>query len=104
MRTEWRTPDIWLRRKFDLPDPLPQGLELLVHHDEDVEIYVNGVLAASAKGFTTDYEEAPLNEAGKAALRPGGNVFAVHCRQTTGGQYIDLGIITVRETPPQKRT
>jgi hypothetical protein len=86
-----------------MPADPPEGLELLIHHDEDVEVFVNGVLAASAKGFSTDYEEAPLNPAGKAALQAGRNLFAVHCHQTSGGQYIDVGIIAVKETPPKKR-
>jgi hypothetical protein len=64
-----------------------------VHHDEDVEIYVNGVLAAKASRYTNRYEELPLTPAGRAALKPGKNVLAVHCRQTTGGQYIDVGIV-----------
>jgi hypothetical protein len=61
------------------------------HHDEDVMIYINGVLAASASGYTTEYELLPLNPAGRAAFRPGKNVIAVHCKQTSGGQYIDVG-------------
>jgi hypothetical protein len=98
VRTEWKTPEIWLRRRFDLP---PQAkiddLVLLVHHDEDVEIYLNGVLAAKAPGITTDYEELSLTPAGRAALKPGKNLMAVHCKQTKGGQYIDVGIIEVTE-------
>jgi len=93
--TEWRTPDIWLRREFTLPEGKWGNINLKVHHDEDVEIYINGVLAASATGFTTDYEEMPLSAAGRAALKPGKNVLAVHCRQTAGGQYIDVGFSDV---------
>jgi hypothetical protein len=97
VRTEWRTGDIWLRRSITLPDPLPSHLALRVHHDEDVEIYVNGVRAASASGYTADYEELPLSATGRAALRPGQNILAIHCHQTTGGQYVDAGLVTIEE-------
>src|SRR5262249_5468236 len=46
VRTEWKTNDIWLRREFTLPDVAPANLHLLLHHDEDAEVYLNGVLAA----------------------------------------------------------
>ncbi|MBI4586909.1 MAG: DUF1793 domain-containing protein [Planctomycetes bacterium] len=96
VRTDWRSPDIWLRRKFTLPEGPPGNPQLLIHHDEDIEVYVNGVLAAQASSYTTDYELLPLNPAGKAALQRGENLLAVHCHQTGGGQYIDLGIVEVR--------
>jgi hypothetical protein len=84
VRTKWKTPQIWLRREFQLPD---------ARTDEDVEIYLNGVLAAKAARHTTSYEELPIAAAARAALRPGKNVLAVHCKQTQGGQYIDVGIV-----------
>ena len=100
VRTEWNTPDIWLRREFTLPEGQWNNLQLWMHHDEDAEIYVNGVPAAAVRGYTTDYEEVPLNAAGRAALKPGKNVIAAHCLQTGGGQYIDLGLVNV--DPAQK--
>jgi len=100
VRTVWKTDDIWLRREFDWPADATGTPALTVHHDEDVEVYINGVLAGKAGGFISDYEEMALTPEGAAALKPGKNVFAVHCHQTTGGQYIDVGIIT--ETPAAK--
>ena len=100
VRTEWKTADIWLRREFAWPAGKIANPEFLVHHDEDVEIYINGVLAGKADGFITDYVELTMTPAGIAALKPGKNQFAVHCHQTTGGQYIDVGIISV--TPGAK--
>lgn len=92
----WNSADIWLRRSFELK-ALPIGEVLLrIHHDEDTEVFVNGVLAARTSGYTTDYVEVPLTPAGRAALKAGKNVVAVHCHQTGGGQYIDIGFVEVK--------
>jgi hypothetical protein len=99
VRTEWRGSDIWLRRDFTLPAGELGDLVLFVHHDEDAEIYINGVLAATEKEFTTSYIELPIRAKARAALKPGQNTFAVHCKQTGGGQYIDVGL--ARLVPPK---
>jgi hypothetical protein len=95
--TTWNSADIWLRRQFNpgsLSSTQLATLAFLVHHDEDCEIYINGVEAASATGYTSDYTFISLNQAGlKAVVTNGNNVLAVHCHQTTGGQYIDVGIV-----------
>ena len=97
VRTEWKTPNVWVLRTFDLKE-LPKGEPMLrIHHDEDAEIFINGVLAAKVVGFTTEYVEVPMTEAGRKALKPGSNTIAVHCRQTGGGQYIDVGLVEVVE-------
>jgi hypothetical protein len=95
VRTEWSTPDVWLRRTFELADAKLGECALLVHHDEDVEVYINGVLAAQAAGYSTSYETVELTAEGKAALKAGANVLAVHCHQTGGGQYVDVGIVEI---------
>jgi hypothetical protein len=95
--TEWNTSDVWLRREITMPDGPFSKLSLRVHHDEDAEIYVNGVLAGKFPGFTSEYVAAPLTPEGKAALKPGKGVLAVHCRQTGGGQFIDVGIVEIQE-------
>jgi hypothetical protein len=97
VRTEWKTGDIWMRREFALADDVALKSPLLMlHHDEDAEVYVNGVLAARVRGFTTAYEEYDLSAEARATLKPGRNTIAVHCRQTGGGQYIDVGIVDVK--------
>uniref|UniRef100_UPI00186758CC glutaminase family protein n=1 Tax=Luteolibacter marinus TaxID=2776705 RepID=UPI00186758CC len=96
IRTPWTSADIWLRREVTLPASIPDSAALSAHFDEDVEIYINGVRAGSAGGFVTDHTLIPLSDAGKAALKPGKNLIAVHCHQTSGGQYIDVGIVDVQ--------
>jgi hypothetical protein len=93
--TTWRTDDIWLRRDVNLPAQDNGQLQAWLHHDEDVEVYINGVLAVKAGGFISSYDVFPLTPAGRAALKPGRNLIALHCHQTVGGQYVDLGLVRV---------
>ncbi len=97
VRTGWTTPDIWLRRGFELSAAPAGDLALLIHHDEDAEVWLNGVLAAKVTGYTTDYTIVPVRSDAAGALKPGPNTIAVHCRQTRGGQYIDVGIVRMIE-------
>jgi hypothetical protein len=97
--TIWKTADIWLRRDFVLDAESSGALKLRVYHDEDAEIYLNGVLAAGLVGYFGDYAEVEISAEATATLRPGRNTIAVHCRQTGGGQGIDVGILMA--TPPK---
>ena len=66
--TEWNSSEIWLRRNFTLPNLSAEQVKQLVltnFHDEDVEVYINGVLAYQATGFVTRYEQAPLSDAAR---------------------------------------
>ena len=91
--TTWNTADIWLRREIELPAGDWKNLQAWMDHDEDAEVYINGVLAVKVPQWNNSYDQFPLSENGKAALHPGKNLIAVHCHQTTGGQYIDVGLV-----------
>jgi hypothetical protein len=81
VRTEWKTSDIWLRRSFELKE-LPSGEVLLrMHHDEDTEVHLNGVLAARLTGWSTEYIEVPLTADARKALKQGTNTIAIHCKR-----------------------
>jgi hypothetical protein len=101
VRTVWDTKQIWIRREFTLEDKVPDRLLLWMHHDEDADVYLNGVLATRVKGYITDYEDFAIAPAAHKALKPGKNVIAVHCKQTRGGQYIDVGLVAVE--PAKKK-
>jgi hypothetical protein len=94
--TPWHTDDIWLRREINLPAGSEKNLRAWLHHDEDAEVYINGVLALKAGGYITSYDAFTLTPQGKAALKPGKNLIALHCHQTSGGQYIDFGLVDVQ--------
>ena len=94
--TPWHTKDIWLRREVDLPPGNYSKVSAWLYHDEDAEVYINGVLALKAGGFFNGYDVYPLTPEGRAALKPGRNLIAVHCHQTNGGQGVDVGLVELK--------
>jgi len=109
VNTEWKTPDIWVRRSFDIPaDVNVDNVELIAAYVDHAEFYINGVKAAEFKDFVTGYTPIKLSDEARSVLKPGGkNVIAVHCHdvgdvegQKDIGQYIDAGLI---ETIPAKK-
>lgn len=91
--TRWDGPEIWLRRRFALENIPETMVYLRIYHDEDAEVFINGVQVARAVGHVVNYQLLPLGEAGRSALPAGENVMAIHCRRTGGGQAIDAGLI-----------
>lgn len=96
--TQWKTDDIWIRRTFSMPQTPAKDLQFVVYHDEDVQIYVNGVPAAQEAGFVSGYEAMDIAASAKALLKPGAKItLAAHCHQTEGGQGIDIGLVNVTQ-------
>jgi hypothetical protein len=95
--TTWNSQEVWLRRSFEIRQLPQEEFYLQLQHDEDVTVYLNGVKAAEVAWFNTDYSLVPVLQQAQAALRDGVNTIAVHCRQTTGGQYVDVGLIALKE-------
>jgi hypothetical protein len=97
VRTEWKGRELWLRREIELPAGFDAArLYLQMHHDEDADVYLNGVKAISTTGYTRDYELFTMSAEARQALKPGKNLLAIRCVQRTGGQYIDAGIVEVK--------
>jgi beta-galactosidase len=89
--TEWTTGDIWLRREFQAASDSKHPLVLRIFHDEDAEVFLNGTKIATTKGHVTSYIDIAVMQ--KDVLKSGRNVLAIHCKQKTGGQFIDAGIL-----------
>ena len=102
VQTRWDTKRIWLRRKFELSaDPANQRLVVDLHHDEDVDIYINGVRVLQRKGHVGEYKKMLLSSDASKALKTGENVIAVSCRNGEGGQNIDLALLAI-DAPANK--
>ncbi len=95
VRTKWDSSEIWLRRSFVLGNQDLSHARFQMHHDKSVQVYLNGVPALATEGYLVDYALFDISPAALATLHPGTNCIAVHCNQTVGGQFIDVGIVTL---------
>ena len=97
VRTRWNRPEIWLRTTVNLDVAGPNPMMLLrIFHDEDVEIFVNGAPLWQQEGYTTSYVDVLLTPEQCDLFRAGNNVVSVHCRQSDGGQGVDVGLVDLK--------
>jgi hypothetical protein len=94
VRTSWTSADLWLRQSFQL-DSLPSSLSVRIYHDEDVQVYINGVLAFSEVSWSQGYRTVKVADAALAALQLGANRIAVHCHNVSAPQFLDVGLAIV---------
>lgn len=90
--TQWTSSDIYVRRQFTLDGDQPaDGLFLRLSHDDDVEVFLDGKQIYKANGWTTSYQNIPLD----APLKKGVHTLAIHCHQNSGGQFVDAGFVRI---------
>lgn len=98
--TAWTGGDVWVRRTVRLPATLPTGeLRLLMQHDDDAEVYLNGVLLTKQPGFNSKYDFFDVPPTARPALRAGDNVLALHANSPQGGEYLDAGLYETLPAP-----
>jgi azurin len=91
VNTPWGGPDIWMRKEVPITDDIPEPV-LKIAHDDDYEVYVNGQLLIAEAGSTETYKYIKLDGEKGQLFKKGKNLIAVHCTNTGGNQFIDLGI------------
>ncbi|HEY6978111.1 MAG TPA: DUF4965 domain-containing protein [Chitinophagaceae bacterium] len=92
-KTMWTTENIWARREFDLKDINFNKLFIKLRHDDDVEVYINGVKVYNCKDcWLGKYVNYPVPDSVKTKLKKGKNVLAMHCINPRGNSWLDAGI------------
>ncbi|TLV00281.1 glutaminase family protein [Dyadobacter luticola] len=85
--------EVWYRREFTLTAADFEKPTLNIFHDDDVQVYINGVPAYDCGPcFTSDYEFKPISAPARKALKKGKNILAVYCKNGVGPGYIDVGL------------
>ncbi len=93
VRTIWESENLWLHRTVVLPPGKLNFPSLKLFHGQEVQIFINGVLAAQLSGRSSGYDEFDIKPAAVKTLKPGLNTIAVHCRRGKQSSYIDLGLV-----------
>jgi hypothetical protein len=92
-QTPWNSREIWMRRTFNLNDTDIEQLMLLLRHDDDVEVYINGIPAYScANCHLKEMKEYPLSAAIRQSLKKENNLIAIHCINPKGNAWLDAGL------------
>lgn len=93
--TEWKSNKLWAIRSFQLSQDIPEQLYLKISHDDNVEVYLNGLQILDKKGFTEHkYDYIPIKGAALKSLKKGNNALAIRIENTGGGQWLDAGLVT----------
>lgn len=93
LSTPWEENDIWVRRTFELSQDCSNAPVMLEYsHDDDFELYINGVLVVETGYAWNNNVLLELSDEVKATLKPGKNVIAAHGRNRVGGAYVDFGL------------
>jgi hypothetical protein len=89
-KTLWRSSHLWYRRTFDLANADFKNLYLKLHHDDNVEVYLNGEKIYEKVGWTGKFIYIPLVN---TKLIKGKNILAIHVANTAGGRWLDAGLV-----------
>jgi len=91
--TTWDSENIWVRREFTLNNNL-QGKKVFLEysHDDDIEIYINGIKVVSVNDRCQDNVLLELPEEVMKSLQMGKNIIAAYCRNKGGEAYLDFGL------------
>jgi len=96
--TPWTTNEIYLRHTLTLTKRPSRFLQAKIRHIGGTTIWLNGVEALDSPGRSHP-RTADLKADAVAALRPGRNTVAVHCRTPGKTKYVDVGLLDPRDRP-----
>ncbi|GAB2703359.1 DUF4965 domain-containing protein [Mucilaginibacter koreensis] len=92
-KTLWTGKDIWMRREFTVANPVTNKLMLNLRHDDDAEVYINGVKVKEVPGANHEFRTIALDGKYNNILKKGKNVLAIHCVNTGGEAWLDAGLL-----------
>jgi GH43 family beta-xylosidase len=92
--TEWNTPQIWLRRSFNLDKNSSDNLMLRIYHDGDTKVFLNGhsIYEKADRVYTT----WNFDDNARALLNDGENMLAVESNAGRASKYLDVSLFNLK--------
>ena len=87
-RAVCRITNVWARSRFEFPSAPAGRAVLLLHRNQDSELFVNGVAAGPLRDWADTETLWPVSDVAEATLQAGGNLLAVHAQDFDGGATI----------------
>ncbi|MBC7416558.1 MAG: DUF4964 domain-containing protein [Pedobacter sp.] len=89
-KTKWTTDDLYYIRTFNLDKVNANAKYLVLNHDDNVVVYLNGKEVYKKEGWVNQFIYIPISD---GVLKTGKNVLAIHVQNTAGGRCLDAGIV-----------
>jgi GH43 family beta-xylosidase len=98
-KTEWKTPEIWLRRNFSYHKIKHGNLALRLNHSGPSQVWLNGRLVYDSTG--SRYVSLNLDQQAMAGMREGKNSIAIYSKAGTR-PLIDVALFAMRSDTAKK--
>lgn len=97
-KTDWSTPEIWVRRTFDLDQDLTgHKVYLEFCNDDDAIFYVNGIEVHNTGAVCHKNEVVKLPDEAVATLKKGHNIITAECKNPVANGLLDFGLLVQKE-------
>lgn len=97
-KTQWSEEKIWVRREISLPEDLTNRTVYLEYsHDDDVQIYVNGIEVVNTGPSTGKNKRIKLSSEALKTLKKGKNLLTGYCHNTGGNGFFDFGLLVEKD-------
>ncbi|MDE7127736.1 MAG: DUF5127 domain-containing protein, partial [Bacteroidales bacterium] len=97
-KTDWTDENIWVRRIFELDEPLDgHNVYLEYCNDDDAFFYVNGIEVHSTGPVCNKNTMVKLPEEAVRSLKKGKNIIAATCWNPVANGLLDFGLLVQKE-------
>lgn len=95
VKTEWKAPELWVRKNFKLDQGNAGNLMLRIHHDGATKVFLNGqpIYEHEGKQYTT----WNFDRKATSFLKDGENVLAIYSTKGAQSNFLDVSLFDMKD-------